>query len=84
MDKNHWNRVYTRRKIIYRPFEVSDETQDLMASQKNKLHEGFTDPGMQPHRKAVTKSLRKDKIKHTAKMIPEDVDERDRFMSLRN
>ena len=39
---------------------------------------------MQPYRKAVTKSLRKDNGKHTAKMISEDVDERDIFMGLRN
>ena len=73
-----------QKQITNHPFEISDETTTLMTEKTKQYKEGKTDTELQPIRKAVAKSLRSDKRRHTAEMVSSHIDERDLFMGLRN
>ena len=73
------------KKIVTRhPFELSNHTLELMEEKRKEIQEGKTDTEITDLRRAVTRSIRADKRRHTAGMVNKDIDERDLYMGLRH
>ena len=66
-----------------RPFEFSDDTEELLRQKKQQIREGANDTGLKEIRSKISKSIRKDRRKHEAEMIGPELDIRDQFMGLR-
>ena len=66
-----------------RPFEFSDDSEELLRQKKQQIREGANDTGLKEIRSKISKSIRKDRRKHEAEMIGPELDIRDQFMGLR-
>ena len=71
------------KEITRRPFELSDETEAKMEEQRQQIKSGKTDEELKQIRKEVSKSVRKDRRQHQAKLIDKELDVRDQYMGLK-
>ena len=68
------------KQVTRRPFELSDETKAKMEEKKQQRIDGNTVEELKPIRKAVSKSVRKDRRHHQAKFVDTGLDIRDQYM----
>ena len=70
------------KQVTRRPFEPSDETEANVVEKTQQIIHGKAEEEIKPVRKAVTKSVRKDRRRHRAEMVDKDLDIRDQYMGL--
>ena len=71
------------KEITRRPFELSDETEAKMEETRQQIKAGKAEEELKQIRKSVSKSVRKDRRQHQAKLIDKELDVRDQYMGLK-
>ena len=66
------------------PFEFSEDTENQLNTKRTMIREGANDTDLKDIRKVVSRSIRKDKRQHQAKMVNNDLDIRDQYMGFKN
>ena len=73
----------TKKETTRRPFELSEESTQLMIEKQQILETGCADKDLLNIRKKVTKSIRKDRRQHALRAVSKELDIRDQFMGLK-
>ena len=66
------------------PFECSEDTENQFDTKRMMIREGANDTDLKDIRKVVSRSIRKDKRQHRAKMVSKDLDIRSRWLGIKN